>query len=81
LKTDPLTLRDKLFPGGFAVHAYFPPDKYRLAEVENLRQIEVGLKQQYDEARAQGTPSRSRSSGSSRGCGIGCSDRSWTAET
>jgi hypothetical protein len=52
--TDPHTPREKLFPSGFAVHAYFPPDDGRLTEIENLRQTELSLKRAYDEARAQG---------------------------
>jgi hypothetical protein len=53
-KTDPHTPRETLFPGGFRVHAYFPPDEWRLTEVENLRQTELDLERIYEEARRQG---------------------------
>jgi hypothetical protein len=33
-ETDPQMPRERLFPGGFRVHAYFPPDELRLTEVE-----------------------------------------------
>ena len=53
-ETDPHTPRDDLFPAGFQVHAYFPPDELRLAEVENLRQTELDLERIYEEARRRG---------------------------
>lgn len=53
-ENDPHTPREVLFPGGFQVHAYFPPAELRLAEVESERQTELDLERVYEEARRQG---------------------------
>jgi hypothetical protein len=53
-QTDPQTPRDALFPGGFRVNAYFPPDEYRLAEVGYAKSLEARLARLYERVREEG---------------------------